>query len=115
MYRLSQQLQTFDIRKRRSNGRALPARQKFATEELTCPKRTVCTTVATVFDDYPVLPVRTETEIPKDKIPALMELVNNFTLKKRVARGEVVIENVLDTGVNLISTSNMLYDYFVKI
>lgn len=44
-----------------------------------------------------------------------MELVNNFTLKKRVARGEVVIENVLDTGVNLISTSNMLYDYFVKI
>lgn len=93
----------------------MPARQKFATEELTCPKRTVCTTVATVFDDYPVLPVRTETEIPKDKIPALMELVNNFTLKKRVARGEVVIENVLDTGVNLISTSNMLYDYFVKI
>lgn len=40
------------------------------------------------FDDYPVLPVRTETEIPKDKIPALMELVNNFTLKNawRAAR-----------------------------
>ena len=95
--------------------RVARAAKKFAAEELTCPKRTVCTTVATVFDDYPVLPVRTETEIPKDKIPALMELVNNFTLKKRVARGEVVIENVLDTGVNLISTSNMLYDYFVKI
>ena len=81
-------------------GARCPRGKKFATEELTCPKRTVCTTVATVFDD---------------KIPALMELVNNFTLKKRVARGEVVIENVLDTGVNLISTSNMLYDYFVKI
>lgn len=63
-------------------GARCPRGKKFATEELTCPKRTVCTTVATVFDDYPVLPVRTETEIPKDKIPALMELVNNFTLKK---------------------------------
>lgn len=115
MYRLSQQLQTFDIRKRRSNGCALPARQKIRDGRTDLSETHHCTTVATVFDDYPVLPVRTETEIPKDKIPALMELVNNFTLKKRVARGEVVIENVLDTGVNLISTSNMLYDYFVKI
>ena len=45
-------------------GARCPRGKKFATEELTCPKRTVCTTVATVFDDYPVLPVRTETEIP---------------------------------------------------
>ena len=42
-----------------------------------------------------------------------LEVLKGVSL--RVARGEVVIENVLDTGVNLISTSNMLYDYFVKI
>ncbi len=96
-------------------GAKCPRGKKFAEEETTCPKRTVCTTVATAFDDYPVLPVRTETEIPKDKIPALMQLIDGFTLERRVARGEVVIENVLNTGVNLISTSNMLYDYFEKI
>ena len=32
-------------------GARCPRGKKFATEELTCPKRTVCTTVATVFDD----------------------------------------------------------------
>lgn len=95
-------------------GARCPRGRKFATEEMTCPKRTVCTTVATAFDDFPVLPVRTSEEIPKEKIPALMALINGFTLDKRVNRGDILIENILDTGVNLISTSNMMYNYYVE-
>lgn len=92
-------------------GNKCPRGKKFAEEELTCPKRTVCTTVATVFEDFPVLSVRTSEEIPKEKIFEFMALVNAFKLDKRVSRGEVLIKNVLNTGVDLISTSNMLYNY----
>lgn len=95
-------------------GNKCPRGKKFAAEELTCPKRTVCSTVATVFEDCPVLPVRTSDEIPKEKIPELMRLLNSYKLEKRVNRGDILIENLFDTGVNLISTSNMLYNYYHK-
>ncbi len=95
-------------------GAKCPRGKKFAQEEMTCPKRTICTTVATVFEDYPVLSVRTSEEIPKEKIFELMKLVNEIKLDKRVNRGDVIIKNVLNTGVDLISTSNMLYNYYMK-
>ena len=81
---------------------------QFALYELVSPKRTVCTTVRTVFPEAPVLPVRTAAEIPKDKIFDLMALVNAFTLDKRVSRGDTVIENALGLGVNVIATSDLI-------
>ncbi len=83
----------------------------FATEEINCPKRTVCSTVATIFKDYPVLPVRTSEEIAKEKIPELMRLINSYKLTKRVNRSEVLISNLFGTSCKLISTSSMLYTY----
>ena len=81
---------------------------RFALDELTAPKRTVCTTVKTVFPEAPVLPVKTSAEIPKDKIFDLMRAVNAFTLEKRVARGESVIPNALSLGVDVVATSGIL-------
>lgn len=81
--------------------------ETFAREELSCPMRTVCTTMKTKFEEIPVIPVRTEKEIPKDKIFELMKVVNSITIKKKYKRGSVVVENILDTGVNIITTSDM--------
>ena len=50
------------------SGNGCKRGEAFALSEMTCPMRTVCSTVATTFEDYPVLPVRTNGEIPKDKI-----------------------------------------------
>ena len=81
---------------------------QFALDELTSPRRTVCTTVKTVFPEAPVLPVRTSAEIPKDRIFDLMEEVGAFTLRTRVGRGDVVIPDVLSLGVDIIATSDLL-------
>ena len=48
--------------------------EAFARSEATCPMRTVCSTVATAFESMPVLPVRTDGEIPKSKIGELMQV-----------------------------------------
>lgn len=84
--------------------------KEFAINEMTDPRRTVCTTVRTSFPSVPVLPVRVSGAIPKNKIFDLMHEVNRITISKRIGREEVIVPNILDLGVDLIATSNILKD-----
>lgn len=80
----------------------------FAVAELTCPKRTICTTVKTVFKNAPVLPVRVSSDIPKDRIFDVMNEINKITVKDKLKRGDVVIQDVLGLGADIIATSDIL-------
>ncbi len=80
----------------------------FAKAEMTDPKRTICSTVKTVFPEAPVLPVRVSAEIPKAKIFDVMRAINGVTLDKRLKRGEAVIKDVLGLGVDIIVTSDII-------
>ncbi len=84
--------------------------EAFAISEATCPMRSVCSTVATTFKSMPVLAVRTNGEIKKSLIPELMQLINRVKVDKRVAMGDVIISNVLDSGVDLIASSSIYED-----
>ena len=85
--------------------------RKFAISEMTEPKRTICSTVRTVFADVPVLPVKVSADIPKDRIFDVMREINSVVLTQRISGGDTVIENVLGLGVDVISTSNVLSEY----
>ena len=85
--------------------------EKFAHDEVTCPMRSVTSTVQTVFEDVPVVSVRTNGEIPKEKMFDLMGLLNKVVVKERLERGSVVVENALGTGVDIITTSDMIFNY----
>lgn len=89
-------------------GNTCPRGMNFAISEMTEPKRTICSSVKTIFPEVPVLPVRVSEDIPKDRIFDVMEQINAVTLTERVGRGDVIIENVLGLGVNVISTSSVL-------
>lgn len=82
--------------------------REFAISEMTAPKRTICSTVKTVFPELPVLPVRVSEDIPKERIFDVMKEINACTLTERVGRGDIIIENILGLGVNVISTSSVL-------
>jgi len=79
----------------------------FAIKETLNPVRSVTSTVATVFPALPVVPVRTNGEIPKSKIMELMKLINSIKLDRPYKMGEVVYKNALDTGVDIIVTTDM--------
>lgn len=81
--------------------------ENFAAAELTCPMRTVTSTVKTTVKGYPVLSVKTDGEIPKSKIMPLMKLLASFTLDKAVPLNTPILKNVLDTGVNVVTTTAM--------
>lgn len=93
------------------SGNSCENGRKFAVSEMTEPKRTICSTVKTVFADVPVLPVRVSADIPKDKIFEVMREINSVTVDKRISGGDAVIENVLGLGVDVISTSNVLNEH----
>ena len=89
-------------------GNTCPRGKAFAISEMTEPKRTICSTVKTVFPGCPVLPVRVSDDIPKDGIFDVMREINAVVLTERIGRGDVIIENVLGLGVDVISTSDLL-------
>jgi len=80
----------------------------FAHDEMTNPKRTLTSSVRTAMPGYPVVSVRTSGDIPKAVIPQLMDLLRSITVRAYLPSGSIVLENVLGTGVNIITTTAMI-------
>lgn len=91
-------------------GNSCPKGIEFAINEMTCPKRSICSTVRTTFKKVPRLPVRTNGEIPLGDIFKVMNEINSVNLKQKVHCGDVVIKNVCSTGIDIIATSDLSDD-----
>ena len=75
----------------------------YAYSELTNPVRTLTTTIK--LEDGKMLPVKTDKPIPKELLFKCMEEINKTIIKPPVKIGDIVIENILNTGSNIIATS----------
>lgn len=88
-------------------GNKCPRGAKYAFSEYTHPTRSICSTVKTDVEGYPVISVRTEKEIDKNLIGKLMEELKKVTVHDYLEINSVVIKNVLNTGVDVITTAPM--------
>ena len=52
--------------------------------------------------------MRTQKEIPKDRIFACMRELKDIQVKTPVYAGDVIVEDVADTGVDIIATKTVL-------
>jgi CxxC motif-containing protein len=89
-------------------GNTCPRGEEFAKTEMTAPMRSLTTTVRTLFPETPALPVRTNGEIPKEAIKPVMRELSKVSINKRMAIGDVLIENILGTGCDIIVTGDIL-------
>ncbi len=89
------------------SGNFCPRGEKYGKQEVSNPTRVVTSTVRISNAELPMCPVKTENPIPKGKIFDVMKSINGAKIKAPIHLGEVVIENVCDTGVNVISTREM--------
>ena len=78
--------------------------ENYVRDEVKDPKRMVTSTVKVTGSKVYGVPVKTETAIPKGLIFDCMKEINNTEIKAPVHIGDVVIANVLDTGVDVIAT-----------
>lgn len=91
----------------RVEGNKCPRGKVYAIEEMTCPTRIVTTTVCIENSFLKRLPVKTHKPIPKELIFKCMSAINEVVVKAPVKVGDIVIENILDIGVNVVATRSM--------
>lgn len=77
---------------------------KYAMEEIFEPKRSVMTVVPIESKFWKVTSVLTAEPVPKDKIFDVYNEIKKMRLKAPVKRGDVLIPNVCNLGVNVIIT-----------
>ena len=80
----------------------------YAEAECPNPQRTVTSTVKCV--DGGIVSCKTESPVPKGKVFEVMREINSARALAGVSIGDVLIENVANTGVSVIATSNMVVD-----
>ena len=84
-----------------------PRGDKFAHQELTCPMRVLTTTVAVSGGDEALLPVRTAEAIPLALHAQAMNLIRGLVVDAPIRMGDVVLENLLDTNINLVASMDI--------
>lgn len=85
------------------SGNTCKRGEEYGKKEVTAPVRMVTSTVRVIGGNAPVVPVRTEVTIPKEKIFDCMEAIRSAEVQAPVKIGDVVIPNAAGTGVNIIA------------
>ncbi|MBA5850825.1 DUF1667 domain-containing protein [Clostridium sp. cel8] len=76
----------------------------YAQKECTNPTRIVTSSVYVKNGEIDVVPVKTEKDIPKGKIFDCIKALKGVVVEAPINIGDVVVENILGTGVNIIAT-----------
>lgn len=77
----------------------------YAMQELTNPKRIVTSTVSTSSEIQKRLSVKTDQPIAKELVFKVIEKLRNIRIDQDVFVGDVIIKNIFETGVNVVSTN----------
>ena len=76
----------------------------YAKKEVTSPTRIVTSTVKVSGGNARTVSVKTKSDIPKDKIFECVKALREVTVPAPIAIGDVVLENVADTGTDMVAT-----------
>lgn len=79
----------------------------YAEKECTNPTRIVTSSVEVGEGELAVVSVKTERDIPKEKIIDCMESLKGIKIEAPINIGDIIIENVADTGVNIVATKGV--------
>ncbi len=82
--------------------------KEYASTEFAHPVRILTTTMKTDCEKNPLVPVRSERPLPKEKIMECMEIIRSKTVNTPVKMYDVLIENICETGINIVATNNLM-------
>ena len=81
--------------------------ETYGINEVLHPKRMVTSSVSVLNGERPVVSVKTKDAIPKELIFESLEVLKKTKLKAPVKIGDIVVKNVLNTGVDFVATANV--------
>ena len=81
--------------------------EQYAAKELQNPTRTLTSTIKVNGGVLPVVPVKTAGEVPKYMLLQCMEVVRRANCKAPVKRGDILLYDLLGTGINVIACADV--------
>ena len=88
-------------------GNTCPRGDAYGRKEVTNPTRIVTSTVRVAGGTLPMVSCKTRTDVPKGKIFDVARALKTVTVPAPVTIGQVLVDNVADTGVEIIATKNV--------
>lgn len=79
----------------------------YARTEVLAPTRTLTTTVRLTGGSRPVLPVKSASPLPKQMLFDCMKVLNHITVSAPVKIGDVIVPNILDSGIDIVASEHM--------
>lgn len=89
------------------SGNTCKRGEKYGVEELTNPTRVITSTVKIKKGLLNRLPVKTNGAIPKNLNFECMKILNSVEIESPVKVGDVIVENILGTGIDLVASRSM--------
>jgi len=88
-------------------GASCKAGEKYVKNEYYNPTRILPTTARVKNGVLPLVPVKSKDPLPKELLEKAMREIAKVELKAPVKLGDVVVKNILDTGVDIVSTRDI--------
>lgn len=86
-------------------GNTCPRGEDYARQEVTCPLRTLTTTLRVANRENTMVSVKTATPIPRDKLMEAMHILKSLPVNAPITLGQVLLENLY--GAQVVATSNI--------
>ena len=80
---------------------------EYVEGELFDPRRMLTTSVPVDGGDWPLVSVKTDVAIPKDRMLDAMDELTGVRAKAPIRVGDVIVPNILGSGSNIVATRNV--------
>ncbi len=79
----------------------------YARSEVTNPTRSLTSTVKVSGGKSPLVPVKSAKPLPKKMLVECANALRDIEVKAPIKIGDVVLKNILGTGVDIVATNNI--------
>ena len=82
--------------------------EEYAREEFIAPKRILTTTIRVENGFLPLVPVRSDTPIPKEKLQETLREIAMAVVKAPIKMGDVLLKKVIGLDANIIASRDLI-------
>lgn len=79
----------------------------YARSEVFNPRRMLTTSISVKDGEWPLASVKSTRPIPKKKLFSILREIKKIKIDAPVITGQIIIKNVLNTGVDIIATKTI--------
>ena len=89
-------------------GHSCKRGEEYGREEFIAPKRILTTTIRVENGFLPLIPVRSDIPIPKEKLQETLRKIAITRVKAPIKMGDVLIKKVIGLDVNIIASRDLI-------